>query len=204
MLLFFDSETSGLVHPNLPEDHPAQPHLVQLGMILADESGAEWATVELIVKPEGYVIPDGAAKVHGITTDLARAVGVPLMIAVAAFTNLRAIAHGLVAHNMAFDDLVMRAAIARTGRKPAHPGPTQHICTMDLAGPVCNLPPTERMKATGFGDKPKPPSLMEAHKYLLGEEFQGAHGALADARACMRVFFALKKLAETDKEKVPF
>lgn len=198
MILFLDTETTGLIQPALPEDHPSQPHLVQLGLVLADESGAEWATVELIVRPEDYVIPDGAARVHGITTALALAAGVPLMIAVAAFTNLRAIATSLVAHNMPFDDLVMRAAIARTGRKPASPGPSQKTCTMELAAPVCALPPTARMKAAGY-DRCKPPSLMEAHEHLLGEKFQGAHGALADARACMRVFNALRKKAEEAK-----
>jgi DNA polymerase-3 subunit epsilon len=199
VILFYDTETDGLVHPGLPEDHPSQPHLVQLGCVLADESGAEWASVELIVRPDGYVIPDGAARVHGITTDLARAAGVPLMLAVATFTNLRALAHKVVAHNHPFDDLVMRAALYRTGRKPANPGPTERVCTMELAAPVCAIPPTDRMRAAGF-TKYKPPSLMEAHRHLLGEEFQGAHGALADARACMRVFQALKKLAETKEQ----
>jgi DNA polymerase-3 subunit epsilon len=195
MILFYDTETSGLIQSSLPDDHPSQPHLVQLGCVLADESGAEWATVELIVRPDGWVIPAAAARVHGITTELARAAGLPLTLVVASFTNLRAIARRVVAHNHAFDDVVMRAAVHRTGRKPAHPGPSDRTCTMELAKPVCAIPPTARMKAAGM-DGFKPPSLMEAHKFLLGEEFQGAHGALADARACMRVFFALKQRAE--------
>lgn len=201
MLLFLDTETAGLVKSDLPEDHPSQPHLVQLGLILADESGAKWATVELVVRPEGWTIPAEASRVHGITTPLALRIGVPLMLVVATFTNLRAIADGVVAHNMPFDDLVMRAAISRTGKKPAHPGPARKICTMELSKPVLQIPPTPRMKAAGMGDHFKPPSLMEAHKTLIGEEFQGAHGALADAEACMRVFFELKKRAESE---VPF
>lgn len=196
MLLFVDTETDGLVNPNQDETHASQPHLVQLGCVLMDESGAEWATVELIVKPNGYTIPDAAAKVHGITTALATSAGVPLAVAVAAFTNLRAIAHGIVAYNLPFDDLVMRASIHRTGRTPASPGPTNRQCAMQLATPVCKLPPTARMKEYGFETKFKPPNLMEAHRILLGREFEGAHGALADARACARVFFELKRRAE--------
>lgn len=192
MVLFIDTETTGLVQPTLPEDHPAQPHLVQLGLILADDSGAAWATVELIVRPDGYTIPEAASRVHGVTTEMAKAVGIPLMVAVAAFTNLRALADCVVAHNYPFDDLVMRAAIARTGRKPAHPGPMKSICTMELAKPLMNLPPSQRMIAAGM-DGPKPPSLMEAHKHFFGEEFAGAHGALADATACMRVYYAIQK-----------
>lgn len=195
MLLFFDTETDGLVNPNQDHTHPSQPHLVQLGMVLCDESGAEWSTVELIVRPDGYVIPDGAARVHGITTAIARSAGVPLAIAVATFTNLRSIAAGIVAHNLPFDETVMKASIHRTGRTPSHPGPSNRQCTMTLASPVCAIPPTEKMKAAGF-NKFKQPSLTEAHKHLFGEEFKGAHGALADARACCRVFFELKRRAE--------
>ena len=182
----------------LPAEHPSQPHLVQLGCLLIDDSGAEWATLELIVKPEGYVIPNRAAAVHGVTTELARAVGVPLLIAVAAFTNLRAIATRLVAHNMEFDDLVMRAAIHRTGRKPAHPGPGEWFCTMRAAGPIMELPPTARMLAAGY-DKWKPPNLMEAHEHFTGSKFEGAHGALSDARACAKVYAALMKLKGEEK-----
>lgn len=190
--LFIDTETDGLVKKDLPDEHPDQPHLVQLGLILADSSGAEWATVELIVKPNGYRIPDGAAKVHGISTEMALAVGVPLLVAVATFTNLRSIANRVVAHNLAFDDKVMRAAIARTGKKPAHPGPSEQVCTMELASAIMKLPPTAKMKAAGFL-KHKPPNLTETHQYFLGEGFTGAHGALADVRACSRVFWEIQK-----------
>jgi len=195
MLLFVDTETDRLTNPNQDESHTSQPNLVQIGLVLADESGAEWATVELIVRPDGYVIPDGAARVHGITTAVARAAGVPLAVAVAAYTNLRAISAGVVAYNLDFDDLVLRAAIHRTGRKPAHPGPEKRVCAMRLATPVVGLPPTDRMRAAGF-DKHKPPNLTEAHTFLFGKGFDGAHSALADARACSRVFFELKRRAE--------
>ena len=199
MILFHDTETTGLVQANRSEDHPAQPHLVQLGCLLCDESGAEWATLELIVRPDGYTIPDAAARVHGISTALAAKAGVPLMVAVAAFTNLRAIAHRVVAHNLPFDDLVMRAAIHRTGRKPSHPGPANRACTMSLAQPVMKLPATDRMKAAGMANHFKPPSLAEAYQFFFDAENPGAHGALADARACARVFFELKRRAELEK-----
>ena len=70
LTLYVDTETSGLVETKLPASHPAQPHLVQLGLVLMDEA-RELATVELVVLPEGYVIPDRAAQVHGITTETA-------------------------------------------------------------------------------------------------------------------------------------
>jgi len=191
LILYHDTETTGLVQTALSHDHPGQPHLVQLGLILMDEEGKERAAVELVVKPNGYTIPEGAANVHGVTTELAHAVGVPLMTALSVFTQLRAIADELVAFNLPFDDLVMRAAIHRSGKIPSHPGPSRRTCAMTMATPVLALPPTARMKAAGY-DKHKPPNLTEAYKALVDPAgFQGAHGALVDARACALVHQAL-------------
>lgn len=193
MILVFDTETSGLTQPTLPADHPAQPHLVQLGAILATEDGREVCVVELIVRPDGWSIPEQAARVHGITTEVAHDVGVPLATVMSVFLNLRARASELVAFNMDFDELVMRAAVARLGKTPSHPGPDKRTCAMRMAAPIMELPPTARMIAAGF-DKFKPPNLMEAHEFFVGERFAGSHSALADARACMRVLSVMRMM----------
>lgn len=190
-ILFYDTETSGLVHKDLPPDHPSQPHLVQLGLVLADQGGRELAAVELIIKPNGFEIPKQASDVHGITTDLALAVGVPLMTALSVYCQLRAIADEMVAYNLPFDELLMAAAISRSGRKPSHPGPNKRTCAMHLATPIVNLPPTPRMVAAGFGGKPKTPNLTEAHQFFFGKAFEGAHGALSDCRATLRVYYEI-------------
>lgn len=200
MILFFDVETGGFVNDRLPYDHPSQPPLVQLGAILVDaDNGAEWATLELIVKPDGYEIPTAASSVHGVTTKIAHHVGVPLSLAVAAYCNLRAKADLLVAYNKSFDVAIMEIAIARNGKRPSHPGPDVE-CAMELVTPLAKMPPTTRMISAGHGDKFKPPKLTEAHQFLFGEGFDGAHSALADARVTMRVWFECKRrLAEEEK-----
>lgn len=190
MLLYYDTETSGFVQPTLPPDHPTQPHLVQLGAILTNDNGDEVQVVSLIVKPEGYKIPEQAAKVHGITTEMATAVGLPLVTVLSVFYNLRRVAQSVIAFNADFDDLVMATQSAKINRAPP-PGPAT-FCCMRAAGPIMNLPPTARMVAAGF-QKWKPPNLAEAHQFFCGEDFAGAHGALADARACMRVHRELMK-----------
>lgn len=192
MILVYDTETSGLVQNKLPHDHPLQPNLVQLGMVLVGHNEKEYATVEVIVRPEGYTIPDQAAAVHGITTEVATAVGVPLIVAVALFSNLRKLAKRVVAHNLPFDERVMMTAFHRCGRLDESPPDQQRTCTMDLATPVLNLSPTAKMLAAGY-DKPKPPSLKECHLHFFREELVGAHGALVDARACARVYFEIMR-----------
>jgi DNA polymerase-3 subunit epsilon len=189
--LVYDTETSGLVHDRLPIEHPSQPDLVQLAALLLDENAKELAAIHCIIKPQGWVIPDQAAKVHGITTALANEVGIPHLLAVAMFTNLRALADVQVAHNLSFDERVMSTAIHRTGKTPSHPGPMERACTKELATPVLNLPPTAKMVAAGF-NKPKPPTLSECYLHLFGETLEGAHDAMVDTRACARVFFRLR------------
>ena len=193
MILVYDTETTGLVHSDLAADHGLQPHLVQLGLVLVTDTGQEVASAELMVKPDGYSIPEGAAKIHGITTAIATECGVPLATVLSVFTQLRANAKELVAFNMDFDDLVIRSAISRLGRKPSHPGPALRTCCMRAAMPIMKLPPTAKMMAAGY-DKYKPPNLKEAHRFFCGEDFVKAHSALADARACLRIHFAMLKM----------
>ena len=191
MILACDTETAGLPRKHLPLDHPEQPHLVELGAVLCEDNGKERASFNLIVRPDGWEIPEEASNIHGITTATALACGVPLLVALSALTHLWGQASLMIAHNAEFDLKIIDIALARAGREPTYKRPPSR-CTMRLATPVLNLPPTDRMKAVGM-TKPKRPSLQEAHTALLGTPFDGAHNALADARACARVFFAMKE-----------
>lgn len=191
MLLFFDTETTGFVHDHLPLAHPQQPYLVQLAAILAEEDGTERALLDLIVRPDGWTIPKQASDVHGITTELATRVGVPLQVAIAMFSNLARNAEAFVAHNIAFDNKVIATQLARLNRADPEHWPTTYHCTKELAAPVVNLPPTARMRAAGF-TKPKPPTLGECYLHLFGETLEHAHSALVDTRACKRVYLRLK------------
>lgn len=198
MLLFYDTETDGFVHKELPPSHNSQPHIVQLGALLTEDDGTEVSSMDVIIKPNGYTIPDSAAKVHGITTEMANRVGIPAVLAVGMFLNLRHAAHTVVAHNEDFDHLVLDAAIHRLGKPVSKPWP-KRFCTMNAAAPICNIPPTAKMKAAGF-NKPKAPSLTECTKLFFNEELAGAHNAMVDVRGCARVYFHLIKLAQADKQ----
>ena len=202
MILFFDTETTGLPDFRAPMDDPIQPHLVQLACLLTDDDGTERASLSLIVNP-GVPIPAGASAVHGITDLIADRAGVFNDTAVAMWHRLAERADLLVAHNIRFDWAIMEAAHARLSDRPqlnlmkmdtAHAN-RPRFCTLDAAAPIVNLPPTERMVAAGF-NKPKPPKLEECVKHFFGETLEGAHDALVDVRACARVFFHLKQIKE--------
>lgn len=198
MILIYDTETTGLTDDRLPAEHPNQPNLVQLGAILYTDVGSEVASVDLVVRPNGFTIPEPAARVHGITSGIANAIGVPLATVLSAFAQLRANAEEIVAFNLKYDDLIMRTAFARLGKEPSHPGPNKKTCAMELSKPILQLPPSPRMVKAGMNGF-KPPSLMEAHEFFFKEKFENAHSALADCRAAARIFFEIRR---REKEQV--
>jgi DNA polymerase-3 subunit epsilon len=144
----------------------------------------------IIVKPDGWAIPDESARVHGITTALATEVGLPAVFAAATFSQFVKLADVVVGHNIAFDVKMMQCEFYRLGRQFP---PFTTRCTKEMAEPVLRLPPTERMVAAGYGNKFKPPTLTECFDFLFNEELPGAHDALVDARASVRVYFELTK-----------
>lgn len=193
-ILFFDVETCGLLNDRFPDEHPHQPPLVQLGCLLVDaDNGAELATLELIVKPDGYAIPTAASRVHGITTAMAETFGLPLAMVVPAFAHLRTKADAVAGYNLKYDLAVMRNAIARNGKPVSLSAPAVEIDVAELATPIVAIPPTERMRNSKIETgKFKTAKLTESVEFFFGRPHVGAHGALADARATKEVYFEIK------------
>jgi DNA polymerase-3 subunit epsilon len=76
MILFFDTETTGLPDYRMPPEHECQPSIVQIAMSLTDDAGTERASASMVVQVIGREIPTAASKVHGITTQMAAEFGV--------------------------------------------------------------------------------------------------------------------------------
>ena len=199
MYLFYDTETSGLPDYRTSLNAKWQPHIVQLAALLTDDAGNDLASVDLIVRPDGWRIPDNVAAIHGITEEKAAECGIPEKRAVEIFLALATIAGRRVAHNDPFDARIVSIAIARMYEKVVA-GWWQdlpHECTMKMASPIMQMEPTERMIAAGRNHH-KNPRLSEAYEHLIGEELVGAHDAMVDVRACKRIFFEMKALTPQD------
>lgn len=190
--LILDVETTGIPSKGEVITSPFYPRLVELAALLV-EAEREIAVAHLVVAPAGFAIPDEAAAIHGISTARAIFIGVPIEVALAVYLNLRARADIIVGHNLEFDVKLVESEVYRLGRAPRHPGPSARYCTAERGTTACALPPTDRMIAAGFGDRYKKPTLSELHLALFGEPFEGAHGALADARAAARCYFELRR-----------
>lgn len=193
--LFFDTETNGIK----TDDNPNfRLRCVQLGAILQDlDTMRVLGEINLIINQEGRLIPAGASNVHGITDDLAAAVGVHKLDADGLFAQFIDKADVIVAHNIQYDldviaDDMPDSHLALEGK------PT--FCTMQGSLYAVKAPLTHKQKAyfTSKGRMPdapyKVPNLTEAHQYFYGKPFEGAHDAMADIRACRDVFFTLQEL----------
>jgi DNA polymerase III epsilon subunit-like protein len=196
MYLFLDTETTGL-----PKDYKAPisdsanwPRLVQWAFMLYDKSGNQIKTENIIIKPDGFLIPEDAARLHGITTEKATAEGVPLDTALKAFGSLLDMAQILVGHNLEFDKNIIHSEIYRVYGKEKwfalanakFPGRKKMICTMRSGEEFCKLPGK-------FEGKYKWPKLQELHRALFSEDFSEAHNSSADVQATARCFFEMKR-----------
>lgn len=198
--LFYDSETSGLPLFSEPSEHPAQPHIVQLAACLVDlDTRQTIASMDVIVRPDGWTIPDQVAAIHGITTEHAWDVGVPEAQAVDMFMSLWG-GRTRIAHNESFDARILRIALKRhvdprdtnLAIPPSDDWKASRAeCTQLLSTPILKLPPTEKMKAAKRFHH-KSANLGEAYKHFTGKELQNAHSAMADVQGCMEVYFAIK------------
>lgn len=197
LIMPFDVETTGFPLWKQPSAHPDQPHLVQLAAELCDSTGAVLESMNVIIRPDGWTIPEQVAAIHGISTERALAEGIPEVDAVIKFHVLAGRAALRVAHNISFDDRIMRIAMVRAGLareviERLEAGPS--ACTLKLADAIMKLPPTEKMLAAGF-TKSKPPNLAEAVRYFLNEPHDKAHDAMADVIACRRIYFHIQALS---------
>lgn len=193
--LFYDTETNGLPLFNEPSEDPRQPHIVQLAACLVDLSARRTlASINVIVRPNKWGIPDEVAAIHGITTERALDVGVAEETAVEMFMALYGPGRLRIAHNEQFDARIVRIALLRH----SHDSTVHDFwksgraeCTQGLSTPILKLPPTARMLAVGRNHH-KSANLGEAYRHFTGNELAGAHDAMVDVQACMAVYFAIK------------
>ncbi len=202
-ILFFDTETTGL-----PLDYYEPytnvknwPRLVQLSWISEDTDTKEKKENDFIIRPEGFTIPEEAAKIHNITTEIAERDGVDLRAALSDFVQDMLLADLQVAHNIEFDKNVICSEIYRTAIKLMGEKKLllefgfriqnyfmnkKSICTMKLG--------TNFTKIKTAGGDYKWPKLIELYRHFFGRDFEGQHDAIDDIRATRECFWEMVRL----------
>lgn len=186
MYLIFDCETTGLPSKTF------KPRIVQLAAILADEAGEVIATLNSLIKPDGWTIPDEVIAIHGKTLEMCEENGRPMPEVLAEFNEMKARAIVRVAHNLGFDKQML-AIEAEFYGIPHNSSGLESFCTMHKNTKICKIDPSPAMIEKGNLNF-KVPSLQEAYSHYFGEPFDGAHDAFADAMACKDVFFKMREM----------
>jgi DNA polymerase III subunit epsilon len=172
MLLFFDTETTGFMTQQ-PLGHESHGRIVQLAFIVTDNDGKEMASYNSLINTP-VEIGGEALEVHGKTKDMCERYGVEPITALSIFHGYAKRCDKVIGHNVYFDRCMVMNELVIAGRDWQWLDDMPYDCTMAMMQDVCELPLT---------------AAQEAYKYCFGVEFDGAHDALADVRACKDVYF---------------
>ncbi len=186
MYIIFDTETTGLPKRwDAPiTDTDNWPRCIQIAWQLHDEMGNLVDHQDYLIKPDGFNIPFDSEKIHGISTELATELGVPIQEVLVKFNQALAQAKFVVGQNIGFDINIMGCEFFRYDvDSPMASMPVLDTCT-EVTADLLKLP-------GGRGGRFKLPTLTELHSYLFGVPFAEAHNATADVEATTRCFFEL-------------
>ena len=186
MYLIFDTETTGLPKKwNAPlTDSENWPRCIQIAWQIHDAAGTVISHEDYLIQPDGYTIPFDSEQIHGISTALAEAQGVPLDEVLEKFHKALDEVDYVVGHNVSFDRNIMGAEYLRSGLEDVLENKAVvDTCTEETAQ-LCQLP-------GGRGGKFKLPTLSELYRFLFQESFMEAHNATADVEATSRAFLEL-------------
>jgi len=153
-----------------------EPRIVQLGWVTIDAEGNISDPVVRTVRPDGWRVPSEAASIHGITTQRAKAEGLPIQDVLADFSAVAEQAEYIAGHNLRFDYLIVAGEYLRLGLPSPLKG-KPYYCTMEETTALCKLP-------SWRGDDWKYPTLGQLYRFLFGKNRRGAHDAGADAWTC--------------------
>ena len=92
-----------------------------------------------IIKPDGFIIPQAAEKVHGISTEKALAEGVDLESVLSEFESDLGQASCIIGHNVSFDLKILGAEFIRKGI-PTRLHDIACFCTKEESTEFCALP----------------------------------------------------------------
>lgn len=203
-ILVYDVETTGLPLWSEPSEHPDQPRVIQIAASLIDvDTRTTQESLDFIIKPNGWIIPDDIAEMTSISNERAIAEGVEIHVALPLFLSLweRATV-GRVGHNESFDARMVRIEMMKAGiYDEAALEAWKTAASFDTclqSTKIVNLPPTAAMLAKNRKG-PKQPKLEEAYKFFTGLDLEGGHDAGVDVMACKAVYFAIQDYNATTK-----
>lgn len=195
-VLVFDTETTGLPPKNTPTNQTDKwPHIVQLSWaIYNDETKQVEEEADNIISLGTHIpISAESTAIHGITSELSRAKGVPIEVALFDFKHAANRCGKMVAHNIDFDKNMLLVEFYRNRMFHVVFPPVEY-CTMMQGIAICKLVKTWNDGRTSM----KYPKLIELYHALFGQDIPspiGLHNAKVDVDVCLKCYV---KMTETN------
>ena len=154
--------------------------IVSIAFVMYSTKGRELSSYHEIVYPDTFQVT--ATEIHGITHDHALMYGKKFEEIYEDLVKASK-GHMLVAHNSTFDQNALFSECYRRGLSVEPFEAIKFVCTLDLVKDIYLMPK----------------KLEVIYKELTGKTLEGAHDALADARACGEVYPLLRDMERTVK-----
>lgn len=183
----FDTETTGLPGTRQPPtlenlNHWDNCRILSIAAIKYSSRGRELSRFYSIIKPDNFKV--AATHIHGITENMAEHQGKPFDEVYKHFVSMLHRSEIIVGHNLRFDWDVLKAECIRRNLDFSPVEQMKPVCTLDLV-------------KKWYG---KPKKLVIIYEELFGKQFDGAHNALEDTKACAEVYSVLKEDPRTYKK----
>lgn len=193
-VLVFDTETTGLTKVKNPSifDFEKWPYIVQLSYILYDTEEKEIIDMyDAIIKiPDNIHIDEEAEKIHNISKERTKLVGIHMKDALKIFNSALNKADIIVGHNISFDKCLLMVECNRNNMRQCFTIDKikkQEYCTMKTTKDLCKIE-----KTFPSGDKYfKYPTLSELYNHLFGIIPNNAHNSMVDIILCLRCYLML-------------
>jgi DNA polymerase-3 subunit epsilon len=193
-VLVFDTETTGLTKVKNPSifDFDKWPYVVQLSYILYDtEEKLIDDMYDVIIKiPDHIDIDVEAEKMHKISKERTKLVGIHMKDVLKTFNSALNKADIIVGHNISFDKCLIMVECNRNNLRQCFTIDKikkQEYCTMKNTKDVCKIE-----KTFPSGDKYfKYPTLSELYKHFFGFVPENAHNSMVDIILCLRCYIMI-------------
>ena len=195
-VLIFDTETTGLPPKNTPTNQTDKwPHIVQLSWVIYNhETGLVEEEKDNIISLGTHIpISAESTAIHGITSEISRAKGVAIDVALFDFKLAVNRCGKIVAHNLEFDKNMIQVEFYRA-RIFNNMFPPVGYCTMKQGTPICKLVKVWDDGTTSF----KYPKLVELYYALFGADApapEGLHNAKVDVELCLKCYVKMTAVA---------
>jgi DNA polymerase III subunit epsilon len=197
-VLIFDTETTGLPPRNTPTNQTNKwPHVVQLSWVIYnDETNEVEEEYDNIISLGTHIpISPESTAIHRITSEISRARGVPIEVALFDFKHAANRCGKMVAHNLEFDKNMLIVELHRNMMFHTVFPPVEY-CTMKNGDAICKLVKVWDDGRTSF----KYPKLVELYYSLFGADApapEGLHNAKVDVDVCMKCYVKMMEMAAT-------